>query len=336
MANFCVNREGIWRFIRRVPKAYADLDRRRIVQHSTGIAVRNDPRGIRARKVVSQMNRELEDYWDGLARGDNERAIRDYEAARLASRRMGLSEPISDPNKRSIAERLDRIEKLVEGKLLEDRPSVLAAFDAVPKPSITFRQCAERYIEAHRPGWSNPKHAGQWAATLATYAYPVIGNIPVDKIGSNGDGTDLIMKVLDRIWYSKTETASRVRGRIESILDWAKARGYRDGENPARWKGHLDKLLPAKGKVAPVKHHAALAYVDVPDFMSKLRAINGTAARALEFTILTAARTSEVLGAKRSEIDLRARMWTVPASRMKGRREHRVPLSDSEIGRAHV
>jgi integrase len=219
----------------------------------------------------------------------------------------------------------------LEGKRADDRASALAVYDTAPKPGITFRQCTERFIEAHRPGWSNPKHASQWSATLATYAYPVIGNVAVDKIGSNGDGTDLIMKVLTPIWYTKTETASRVRGRIESILDWARARGYRDGENPARWKGHLDKLLPARGKVAPVKHHAALPYADVPGFMEKLRAVEGTAARALEFTILTAGRTSEVLGAKRSEIDIAARMWTVPASRMKARREHRVPLSESAI-----
>lgn len=241
-----------------------------------------------------------------------------------------MSAPIDDATKRTIAELLDRIEKL-SGNRAEDRASVLAVYDAAPKPDITFRQCAERYIEAHRPSWKNPKHAAQWPATLEAYAYPVFGNVPVKKIGANGDGIDLIMKALQPIWYSKTETAARLRGRIESILDWAKARGYRDGENPARWKGHLDKLLPPKGKVAPVKHHAALPYSDLPDFMTKLRAIEGNAARALEFTILTAARTSEVLEAKRSEIDLQSRMWIVPPERMKSRREHRVPLSDAAI-----
>jgi integrase len=152
----------------------------------------------------------------------------------------------------------------------------------------------------------------------------------VNRIGSDG-GTDVVLKILEPIWYSKTETAGRLRGRIESILDWAKARGYRDGENPARWKGHLDKLLPARSKVAPVQHHAALPYTDVPAFIKQLRTMQSTAARALEFTVLTACRTNEVLGARRSEIDLQAQMWVVPASRMKARKEHRVPLSDSAI-----
>jgi integrase len=330
MANYCVKRDGLWRFVRRVPKEYADVDKRRIIQHSTGVRVADDPRGIQAKKIANELNFDLETYWSNLAEGQSEQAVRVYEAAKYAARRIGISQPIADAAKRTIAELLDRIEKL-EGKLAEDRSAVLAVYDAVPKPGITFKQCAEQYVKAHQPGWSNPKHAAQWSATLETYAYPIIGNIAVDKIGSNGDGTDLIMKVLTPIWYTKTETASRVRGRIERVLDWAKARGYRDGENPARWKGHLDKLLPPRSRVAPVKHHAALPYADVPAFMEKLRAVDGTAARALEFTILTAARASEVLLAKRAEIDLDARMWTVPASRMKARKEHRVPLSDSSI-----
>jgi integrase len=163
------------------------------------------------------------------------------------------------------------------------------------------------------------------------YVYPVIGNMPVKKIGGNGDGTDLMLGILEPIWHTKTETAARLRGRIESILDWAKARGYRDGENPARWRGHLDKLLPAKAKVAPVKHHEALPYTKVPAFMKRLRTMSGTAARALEFTILTASRTSEVLEARRSEIDLVSRMWIVPAARMKSRKEHRVALCNSAV-----
>jgi integrase len=330
MADYLVRRGGFWRFVRRVPKEYAQLDPRGIVQQSTKVRVADDPRAIRARKVAQGYNDALETYWRDLVESDSAQAVRNYEAARMAARKIRVSEPIADAAKRTIAELLDRIEKLT-GNRAEDRPSALAVYDAAPKPGITFRQCAERFIEAHRPGWSNPKHAAQWQATLTTYAYPVIGNVPVEKIGSNGDGTDLIMKVLEPIWYSKTETASRVRGRIETILDWAKARGYRDGENPARWKGHLDKLLPARNKVAPVKHHAALPYADVPEFMRKLRTVTGTAARALEFTILTAGRSSEILNAKRSEIDLDSRMWIVPAARMKGRREHRVPLCKSAI-----
>jgi integrase len=159
----------------------------------------------------------------------------------------------------------------------------------------------------------------------------VIGSLPVKSIGGNGHGTDLIMKILKPIWYDKTETAARVRGRIERILDWAKTMDHRSGENPARWKGHLENLLPAKSSIAPTQHHPAMPYAEVPYFMKKLRAVEGRAARALEFTVLCAARTSEVRLAKRSEIDLKARMWIVPAERMKGKKEHRVPLSDSGV-----
>ena len=161
--------------------------------------------------------------------------------------------------------------------------------------------------------------------------YPVIGSTSVDKIGGNGDGTSLILKVLQPIWYTKTELASRIRNRIELVLDWAKARGYRDGENPARWRGHLDKLLPLRAKVQPVKHLPAMSFADVPAFMQKLRGMSGVAARALEFTILTAVRTSDTLKAPRTEVDFDARMWTIPADRMKASREHRVPLSDRAV-----
>ena len=188
--------------------------------------------------------------------------------------------------------------------------------------AITFKQCAEAYIAAHRAGWRNDKHAAQWGATLSTYAYPIIGALPVQAVD-----TGLVLKVLEPIWTAKPETASRVRGRIESILDFAKVRGYRDGENPARWRGHLDKLLPARSKVREVEHHAALPYAELPAFLASLREQEGIAARALEFLILTAARTGEVIGARWNEIDLLDKTWTVPAARMKAHREHRVPLS---------
>lgn len=152
--------------------------------------------------------------------------------------------------------------------------------------AVTFKQCAEGYINAHRAGWRNAKHAAQWEATLATYVAPIIGALPVQVID-----TALVLKVLEPIWTTKPETAGRLRGRIESILDWAKARGYRESENSARWRGHLDKLLPARSKVRRVEHHAALAYSELPDFTSILRGQEGIAARALEFAILTAART---------------------------------------------
>jgi integrase len=192
--------------------------------------------------------------------------------------------------------------------------------------AITFKQCAEAYISSHRAGWRNGKHAKQWSATLATYAYPLIGGLPVQSVD-----TGLVLKVLEPIWTAKPETAGRLRGRIESILDYAKARGYREGENPARRRGHLDKLLPAHSKVHRVEHHAALPYDELPDFLARLREQEGTAARALEFLILTAARTGEVIGARWDEIDFVHKTWTIPPGRMKAHREHRVPLSSRAL-----
>jgi integrase len=191
---------------------------------------------------------------------------------------------------------------------------------------ITFKKAAADYIAAHRAGWRNAKHGAQWGATLATYAEPIIGGLSVQAID-----TGLVLRVLEPIWTAKPETASRLRGRIESVLDWAKVRGYRQGENPARWRGHLDKLLPARAKVRRVEHHAALPYADLPTFIATLRVQEGTAARALEFAILTAARTGEVIGAKWDEINVVERVWTVPAEHMKAGKEHRVPLSDPAL-----
>jgi integrase len=192
--------------------------------------------------------------------------------------------------------------------------------------AITFNTCAERYIAAHAAGWRNGTHRQQWEGTLTTYAYPVIGDLPVAAIN-----TGLVMQILEPIWAMRTTTASRVRNRLENILDWATARGYRTGENPARWRGHLDHLLPAPGKVAPIEHHDALPYADLPAFMAQLRGQAGVAAQCLEFTILTAARSGEALGARWVEVDLKARTWTVPAERMKGGRAHVVPLSDPAL-----
>ena len=188
--------------------------------------------------------------------------------------------------------------------------------------AITFKECAARYIASHRAGWRNPKHAAQWQATLATYAEPIIGGLSVQAID-----TALVLKVLEPIWTTKPETAGRVRGRIESVLDWAKARGYSAGENPARWRGHLDKLLPARSKVRRAEHHAALPYAELPGFLVSLRQQEGIAARALEFAILTSARTGEVIGARFGEMDLLDKTWTLPATRMRAGKEHRVPLS---------
>jgi len=191
---------------------------------------------------------------------------------------------------------------------------------------LSFAECAELYIESQAPGWSNPKHIEQWRSTLTKLAGPIIGHLPVDQID-----TALIMRCLEPIWVTKTETASRLRGRIESVLDWSTVRGYRHGDNPARWRGHLDKLLPRPSQVVRVKHHAALPFTDVGAFMRQIREDTGVASRALEFTILTAARTNEVIQAEWSELNLDRKTWVIPAERMKSNREHRVPLSATAI-----
>jgi integrase len=212
----------------------------------------------------------------------------------------------------------------------QDKESDRAAGEK--RRSMSFDQCAEAYIGAHEIAWKNEKHRQQWRNTLATYVSSVFGQIPVGDVD-----TDHVVKVIEPIWGKKTETARRLRGRIEVILDWAKVRGYRVGENPARWRGHLSHLLPSRAKVRPVKHHAALPYTEIPAFMKELRKTEGTAALALEFLILTAARTSEVIYAGWSEVDLKNQMWIVPADRMKTHREHRVPLSAAAttvLGRA--
>jgi integrase len=325
MANYLTKRGGFWRFCRRVPDEYAALDRRGIVQQSTKVRIVDDPRAIHAAKVARELNDALESYWRDLTKAESAHAVAEYNAGVKAAQRMRISPPDSSAQ-RTIAELLARIEQLEKNNRIEDRPSVLAVYDLASKPNMTFRQCAEKYIEAHKASWSSRRHVQIWQNSLEHHAYAVLGDIPVAEIDGNSKGTDLIMRVIEPLWSKKTTTASQLRGRIESVLNWATARGYREGANPARWRGHLDKLLPAKGKVAPTKHHAALPYADLPEFMRKLRAEPGTTARALEFAILTAARISEALGTERSEIDRRARMWTVPAKRMKARKEHRVPL----------
>jgi len=192
--------------------------------------------------------------------------------------------------------------------------------------AMTFDQCAEAYIKAHRTDWKNAKHVAQWGSSLKKYASPNIGKLPVAEVD-----TGLVVKLLKDIWEEKTETASRVRGRIEKILDWATTSKYRQGENPARWSGHLENLLAKPSKAKKVKHHPALPWQDVGEFMVDLRKQPGVAARAVEFAILTAARSGEVRGATWQEIDLDARIWTVPAHRMKAEKEHRVPLSTAAV-----
>ncbi|MCC7253177.1 MAG: integrase arm-type DNA-binding domain-containing protein [Hyphomicrobium sp.] len=209
---------------------------------------------------------------------------------------------------------------------IEDRTSLRLAARAEAAKRMTFKEAAEKYIAAHRAGWKNEKHADQWEATLSTYAYPVIGNLSVADIEIGH-----ITRILEPIWTEKTETASRVRGRIEAVLDWASVRGHRTGENPARWRGHLEKILPSKTKVRAVRHMPAMPYAEVGAFVRELRDVNSISAQALEFTILTACRTAEVTDARWDEIDFAKKIWTVPGERTKSGRPHRVPLSPRAI-----
>jgi integrase len=197
-----------------------------------------------------------------------------------------------------------------------------AATRAARARSRTFAETAELYMEAHAGGWRNAKHRAQWAMTLRVYAGPHLGALPVSEVE-----TAHVAAALSPIWTEKPETASRLRGRIEAVLDFAIVHRWREGPNPARWRGHLDHLFPRRSRVRAVRHHAALPWREVPGFMARLRGSEGVAARALEFAILTAARTGEVLGARWSEVDLEWAIWTVPEQRMKAGREHRVRLA---------
>lgn len=206
------------------------------------------------------------------------------------------------------------------------RQAARSASAAASAKAKTFDECVKGYIKAKSAEWRNLKHRAQWQSTLDTYASPVFGSVLVQEVD-----VPLILKALESIWSTKTETASRLRGRIETVLDWATARGLRTGENPARWRGHLDQLLARPRKIKKVVHHPAVPIGEVAGFVARLRAAEGLSARALEFVILTAARSGEVRGARWEEIDMTSRVWTVPADRMKGKREHRVPLSTQAI-----
>jgi integrase len=188
--------------------------------------------------------------------------------------------------------------------------------------AVTFKDCAAKYIAANKAAWRNAKHADQWENTLTTYVYPIMGGLAVSEID-----TGHVTRVLEPIWTTKSETATRVRGRIESVLSYATTHNWRVGENPARWRGHLENVLPKKSKVAKVVHHAALPWRESGSFMKALEGLDGTGALALRFAILTAARTGEAIGAKWSEIDMQHAVWTIPGDRMKAGVEHRVPLS---------
>jgi integrase len=245
------------------------------------------------------------------------------------ARKMGLGAihtvSLAEARKRANEARL----KLLDGvDPIDERDAGRAKRKVEAAKAISFKACADKFIAANRGGWKNSKHADQWFATFnetnrGSLSFPAateaINGLPVSAID-----TALVLKVLEPIWAKTPESASRIRGRIESVLDWAKVREYRTGENPARWRGHLDKALAARPKVR--KHHDAIGYADLAPFMAALREKEGVSARALEFTILTVARTGETIGAQWPEFDLKAKLWTVPAARMKAGREHRVPL----------
>ncbi len=211
---------------------------------------------------------------------------------------------------------------------LDEKHSQSATDRAARAKAVTFDWCAGQYIDAHKAGWKNPKHVDQWINTIATYASPIIGKLDVAKVD-----TGHIMRIFekDNLWTTKTETASRLRGRIESVLGWATTRKFRTGDNPARWKGHLDNLLPLRSRIQKVQHHAALPWSEMGAFMALLRKQEGVGARALELAILTAARSGEVRGMTWGEVDLKAGTWIIPGERMKAEKEHRVPLSEQAI-----
>ena len=209
---------------------------------------------------------------------------------------------------------------------IDQRECQKRALQAEQAKAVTFKEAAHTFIDDNEAGWKNPKHRQQWTNTLKTYAFPVIGDLNVADVE-----TAHVVKVVKPIWKTKPETANRVRGRIERVLNWAKTAGHREGENPARWKGHLENLLPKRGDVQTVKPHPALPYRDVGAFVAKLREREGYAALGLEFAILTGTRTSEVVGATKAEIDVEQKVWTIPAARMKAKKEHRVPLSDRAL-----
>lgn len=191
---------------------------------------------------------------------------------------------------------------------------------------MTFKQAAEAYIGAHEKGWRNDKHKAQWRSTLETYTYPVFGDVAVGAVDRA-----MVLKVIEPMWTEKAETASRLRGRIERVLDWATVRGYRTGENPARWRGALQLALPASSKIRRQQHHPSMPYAEVGAFMAELRASKAAGADCIQFVILTAARFGEAAGARWREFDLEACTWTVPGERMKAGRTHRVALSSAAV-----
>lgn len=215
-----------------------------------------------------------------------------------------------------------RKQKLVGVDPIDARRAIKAQLRHNSASARTFKHCADAYIESHKDGWRNAKHADQWKSTLEAYAWPYVKNKTTQEIT-----TEDVLKILKPIWRDKTETASRLRGRIEAILDWATAHGYRTGENPARWRGHIENLLPKRSKVSKVQHHAALPFAKIGSFFSQIQQEQTVSSWAFQYLILTAARTSEVVAACWDEIGFDEKIWVIPGDRMKSGREHRVPLA---------
>ena len=209
---------------------------------------------------------------------------------------------------------------------LAERDRLKKAKDIELAQRMTFRQCATAYIEAHRGGWKSVKHAAQWPATLETYAYPILGDKPVADID-----VVLVKRVIEPIWHAKNETAERVRSRLEKVLGWASVHGYRSGENPARWAGYLSEVFPKRAAVRKIRHHPALPYAELPEFMCLLTNTPGIGSWVMRFLILTATRTTEARAVEWSEIDVEEKLWCIPAERMKAARPHRVPLSEPAL-----
>lgn len=283
----------------------------RVIRQTREPGVLIDGRGLRVRITKNRRTGQLRKSW-----------VFRVKIKGGTTRELGLGS-VEDLSLTDARDRARSARRLARDGIdpLAARDAERAAKAADAARAISFEQCAGAYIAAHKAAWRNEKHAAQWKSTLGTYAYPVIGAVSAQAVD-----VALVMKVLEPIWSEKTETASRVRQRIEAVLDWAKVRNYRRGENPARWRGHLDKLLPARAKVKRVVHHPALPYARAPALYAKLAETDTAATLALRFLILTATRTSETLNAKWTEFDLDEKVWTIPAARMKAARAHRVPL----------
>lgn len=347
-ARHLIRRDGMWRYHRRVPRRYTPFDLRGSVSvyldtrgqvdvplghagHVT-VALGTGVLAIAEREKL-RVNEALEAAWKLREQAESGDPRAAHEAMAQLAASHGFDYRSAGELLRAWQEDRARIDDLVRRIEIVEKIGLLdtrmrdALLGAAERPAITFRDAAERFVSTQESGWKNQKHRAQWRATIATYAVPVIGEADVAEIT-----TSQVVQVLEPIWRAKPETASRLRQRIEKVLDWARVGGYRDGENPARWRGHLDKVLPAPSKLRRPRHHPALAWAELPAFMVELRRRDGTSLRALELTILTCLRTREVIDATWGEIDFADKVWTIPGERMKAGRTHRVPLAYRALG----